>query len=129
MVEIVTVAGSTGSLNVTVRAEEIGMSVAPLAGIVALTEGGLTLPIPVVPVPGELPPHARRVDPKRITSMEKRRWYVSQLMKIFQVSRDRHRLTQEKCRDITRLAAGHMRASCRGNLSLQATYSLASTAQ
>jgi hypothetical protein len=74
MVEVVTVAGSTGSLNVTVRAEDVDTLVALSVGVVALTEGGLALLIPVVPVPGELPPHARRFDPKRIPSMENRRW-------------------------------------------------------
>jgi hypothetical protein len=70
----VTVAVSTGSLNVTVSAEEIDTLSAPLVGVVALTEGGLALLIPVVSVPGELPPHARRFDPNRITSNENRRW-------------------------------------------------------
>ena len=37
----VTVAGLTGSLNVTVRAEDVDTFVAPLVGLVALTVGGV----------------------------------------------------------------------------------------
>ncbi len=41
IVESVTVVGSTGSLNVTVRAEDVDTFVASLVGLVALTVGGV----------------------------------------------------------------------------------------
>ena len=40
-VAAVTVAGSMGSLNVTVRAEDVETFAAPLVGLVALTVGGV----------------------------------------------------------------------------------------
>ena len=40
-VAVVTVAGSTASLKVAVRAEDVDTSVAPLVGLVALTVGGV----------------------------------------------------------------------------------------
>ena len=73
-VAAVTVAGSTGSLNVAVRAEDVETLVAPSAGVVAVIERGLALRISVVSVPGEFGPHARRFDPKRIIRTRNRRW-------------------------------------------------------
>ncbi len=67
MVESVTVVGSTGSLNVTVRAEDVDTSVAPLAGVVALIARVVA---PVLLDPGDFPSQERRFEPRKMTNTE-----------------------------------------------------------
>ena len=63
----VTVAGLTGSLNVTVRAEDVDTFVAPLAGVVALIARVVA---PVLLDPGDFPSQERRFEPRKMTNTE-----------------------------------------------------------
>ena len=79
-VAVVTVAGSTSSLNVAVSDEEVDTSVVPFAGMVAATVGAPAPPVPWEVVPGVGPSQAGGLAPKRArTNRSERRKWVCEL--------------------------------------------------